>query len=202
MDQIKTGELIAKKRKDKGLTQKELGEKLFVSDRAVSKWEKGKSFPDSSIILELCEILGISVYSLLKGEEDMNENHTTDNKEIILELLKEKEKKDKLLLDIEIVVGTFSTIILLILIFVASYCQIETYLKIILIVTGLLLFIIGVGFAIRIEEKTGYYECKSCKHHFEPSYSAVLFAPHIFRSRLLRCPKCKKITLANKRIKK
>ena len=98
MDQVKTGNLISKKRRELCLTQKDLAKKLFVSDRAVSKWENGRSFPDSSLILKLCEILQISVYELLKGEENLNNNDV--NQELMLEFIKEKEKKDKLLLSL------------------------------------------------------------------------------------------------------
>ena len=69
MDQIKVGKFIAEKRKNKSLTQMELAEKLNITDRAVSKWECGKSLPDASIMLDLCEILEISVNELLTGEE-------------------------------------------------------------------------------------------------------------------------------------
>ncbi len=69
MNQIEIGKFIAKCRKEKKLTQAQLAEKLNITDRAVSKWETGKSMPDSSIMLELCEILGITVNELLSGEE-------------------------------------------------------------------------------------------------------------------------------------
>ena len=68
MDSIKIGKFIAEKRKAKNLTQLQLAERLYVTDRAVSKWECGRSLPDSSIMLELCEALGISVNELLTGE--------------------------------------------------------------------------------------------------------------------------------------
>ena len=69
MDQIEIGKFIAKCRKEKKLTQTQLAEKLNITDRAVSKWETGKSMPDSSIMLELCEILGITVNELLSGKK-------------------------------------------------------------------------------------------------------------------------------------
>ncbi len=67
MDQIKIGKYIQKLRKDKGLTQKQLADKLCISFQAVSKWELGETLPDSSLLLELCEILGINVDLLLHG---------------------------------------------------------------------------------------------------------------------------------------
>ena len=57
MDQIKIGKFIAERRKNKNLTQFQLAEKLNITDRAVSKWENGKSMPDSSIMLDLCKEL-------------------------------------------------------------------------------------------------------------------------------------------------
>ena len=68
MDQTKIGKFIAECRKKKKLTQMELAEKLNITDRAVSKWENGRAMPDSSIMLELCNLLGITVNELLSGE--------------------------------------------------------------------------------------------------------------------------------------
>ena len=68
MNQIKIGKFIAECRKKNNLTQAQLAEKLNITDRAISKWENGKAMPDSSIMLELCEILKISVNELLSGE--------------------------------------------------------------------------------------------------------------------------------------
>ena len=67
MDQIKIGKFIASCRKEQGMTQAILAEKLGISDRAVSKWETGKSMPDSGIMLELCDLLKINVNELLSG---------------------------------------------------------------------------------------------------------------------------------------
>ena len=64
MDQMKTGRFIAQCRKEKGLTQFQLGELLGITDRAVSKWERGLSLPDASIMQELCDILGITINEL------------------------------------------------------------------------------------------------------------------------------------------
>lgn len=69
MDQIKVGKFIAKCRHEKKLTQAELADKLMVTDRAISKWETGNGMPDSSIMLDLCNELGISVNELLSGEK-------------------------------------------------------------------------------------------------------------------------------------
>ena len=75
MDMEKTGKFISRCRKDAGLTQAVLAEKLGITDRAVSKWETGRSLPDASLMLELCGILGISVNELLTGEKIEMENY-------------------------------------------------------------------------------------------------------------------------------
>ena len=94
MDQIKIGRFIAECRKHVGLTQMQLSEKLNVTDRAVSKWERGRAMPDTSIMLELCSILGISVNELLLGEKIIMENNQK-NEQILLDMARELEKKNK-----------------------------------------------------------------------------------------------------------
>ena len=95
MDQIKIGRFIADCRKEKGLTQVQLAEKLNITDKAVSKWERGLTMPDSSIMLELCDILCISVNELLNGEKINMENNNKKNEQILLDMAKELEKKNK-----------------------------------------------------------------------------------------------------------
>ena len=91
MNQTEIGKFIAKCRKDKKLTQAQLAEKLGITDRAVSKWETGKSMPDSSIMLELCEILGITVNELLSGEEINMENYEQKADENLIALKRKDE---------------------------------------------------------------------------------------------------------------
>ena len=68
MDQVKIGKFIVKCRKEKNMTQAELAEKLNITDRAISKWETAKGMPDSSIMLDLCNELNITVNELLSGD--------------------------------------------------------------------------------------------------------------------------------------
>ena len=91
MDQNKIGAFIASCRKEKKLTQAQLAQKLGITDRAVSKWENGKSMPDSSIMLELCQILDITVTELLKGEKITVENCEATTNETMIALKKEDE---------------------------------------------------------------------------------------------------------------
>lgn len=190
MNQEKIGKFIANQRKKENLTQLELAEKLSVSDRAVSKWERGKSMPDSAIMLNLCKILKISVNELLYGEKIDMENFKEKYEQAVIEMVKQKEEKDRQLLSLEIVIGVLSMIILLGCCIVAAYVEMPDYLRIILIVAGAIPCFIGVAVAIKIEQTAGYYECRICGHKHVPKYSSVLFAMHINRTRYLKCPKC------------
>ncbi|MDO4198968.1 MAG: helix-turn-helix transcriptional regulator [Erysipelotrichaceae bacterium] len=96
MDQIKIGKFIAECRKEKDMTQALLAEKLNISDRAVSKWETGKSLPDVSIMMELCGILNITVNELLSGERITSmEEYQKKAEENMISLQTRKEKANK-----------------------------------------------------------------------------------------------------------
>ena len=192
MDQVKIGKFIADCRKKTNLTQMQLAEKLNITDRAISKWETGKSLPDSSIMLELCDILGISVNDLLCGEIVTMANYNKELENNLLEIIKQKEQADKRLLSIEVFIGITAIIVLFALIFVAAFIQMETWLRISLIVFGFILFGSGCFYALRIEQVAGYYECEHCKHRYVPTYKAVNMAMHMGRTRYMRCPQCGK----------
>ena len=95
MSQETIGKFIAACRKEKGLTQKQLAEKLNITDRAVSKWETGKSIPDASIMLDLCKILGISANELLSGERIAMENYQKRAEENLVELQQKANRAQK-----------------------------------------------------------------------------------------------------------
>ena len=95
MEQNMIGKFISTCRKEKGFTQMQLAEKLNITNIAVSKWETGKSMPDASIMLELCEILGITVNELLSGERIKMEDYKKKAEENLIELQAKKEKAQK-----------------------------------------------------------------------------------------------------------
>lgn len=88
MDLIKIGKYIAFKRKEQDLTQKQLAEKLNMSDKSVSKWERGICLPDVSVYLELCKILGISINEFLAGEDILKKQLNKKQKKILFRLQK------------------------------------------------------------------------------------------------------------------
>ena len=192
MDQVKIGKFIAECRKRANLTQMQLAEKLGITDRAVSKWERGKALPDSSIMLELCDLLGITVNDLLSGEVISVDNYNQEMEKKLLDMVKQKEQADKRLLAAEVFIGITATVILFALIFVAAYVKMENSVRIFLIVLGFVLFLAGCFYALRMEQVAGYYQCKECGHSYVPTYKAVNLAPHMGRTRKMKCPQCGK----------
>ena len=91
MDQAKSGRFIAEKRKEKGMTQKELAKHLGIGDKAISKWECGRGMPDNSIMVPLCDLLDINVNELLMGETLSVKDYNESSEDIILTLIEEKE---------------------------------------------------------------------------------------------------------------
>jgi len=202
MDQVKIGKFISERRKLKGLTQAQLAEKLDITDRAISKWETGKGMPDASIMLDLCNELEISVNELLSGELIDMSNYDKEVEKNLVDMVKQKEEADKRLLSMEIVIGVLISIVFFALIFIASFVEMEDWLRVTLIITGFIPFIIMIPFAIRIEQTAGYYECQKCHHKYVPTYSSVLWAMHINRTRYMKCPKCSKRSWNKKVISK
>ena len=202
MNQVKIGRFIAECRKNVNLTQMQLAEKLNITDRAVSKWETGKSMPDSSIMLELCDVLKISVNDLLCGEVVTMDNYNKELENNLLEMIRQKEQSDKRLLAIEWVIAILSLIILFVPIFIGALLPMEDWQRIVVVLSGFIPAIIGFCFTIKIEQVAGYYECKECGHKYVPTYKAVNMAPHTGRTRYMRCPKCNKKSWQKKVISK
>lgn len=192
MDQVKIGKFIAECRKKNNLTQMQLAEKLGITDRAVSKWETGKSLPDSSIMLNLCDILNITVNDLLSGEVITVDNYNKELETRLLEMVKQKEESDKRLLTLEWVIGILSLIILFIPILIGAYLPMEEWQRFVVIFSGFIPAIIGFCFSLKIEQIAGYYKCAKCGHRYVPTYKTVNLAPHMGRTRYMRCPKCNK----------
>ena len=109
MNQTKTGTFISECRKEKRMTQAQLAEKLNITDRAVSKWETGKSMPDSSVMLELCEILGITVNELLSGERIDMESYEKKADENLIAL---KRKDENHMAKNVVIAALFSAVLL------------------------------------------------------------------------------------------
>jgi len=202
MDQIKTGKLIAERRKAQHLTQRQLAESLGITDRAVSKWENGKSLPDSGIMLDLCAILEISVNELLSGEVLEMKEYNEKAEQNLIEMKKQKEQADREMLRLEYVIGFTGSVSFMMMVFVASFVPMQNWVRILLIAAGMVIFMVAMFFGLRIEQRAGYYECAKCGHRYVPKYSSVFFAMHINRTRYMKCPHCGKRSWQKKVISK
>ena len=202
MDQIKIGKFIAECRKNANLTQMQLSEKLGITDKAISKWERGISMPDTSIMLELCDILGISVNELLSGEKIQMENNDQKNEQLLLEMAKELEKKSKTIWNAMWTIMTVSIIGLLGGLALVAYFIPEGPWMLVAILSLCVVFLIPCFYALKLEVSVGAYKCKNCGYEIVPTYKQALNAMHRGTTRYLKCPNCNKRTWCKKVLKK
>ena len=198
MDLVKIGKFISTKRKEKNLTQEELAEKLYITDRAVSKWERGLSLPDADKMLELCNILDINVNELLIGEKIDMKDDKRKTEELLLELAKQEEIKNKKLMTNMWVTGISVLVFYLGILAIACLTLEEGPVLGTIICVSTVLFILVCFYLLKLEVEAGYYECNACHHKFIPTYIQALMAPHMSTTRHLKCPKCGKKTWSKK----
>ena len=202
MDQIKIGKFIAEHRKKQGLTQMQLAEKLGITDKAVSKWERGIAMPDSSIMLELCAILSVTVNDLLSGEVVTMENYNKEIEQKLIDLVKAKEEADKKLLTLEWTLGILSVAVLFIPIIIGAFVPVKDWVRLIIVFSGFIPAFVGFFMCLKIEQVAGYYQCKLCNHKYVPTYKAMVGAMHMGRTRYMKCPACNKRSWQKKVISK
>ena len=193
MNQEKIGRFIALCRKQNGFTQASLAEKLGITDRAVSKWENGKSMPDASIMLELCGLLKINVNELLMGERVAMENYKEIAEQNLVEMRKQEEQANKRLMSAEYFLVTLAVVASLAMIITGILIATENWIAAaVLCSLGALIIISAIVYGLKIEHDAGYYECPECKERYVPSMKAVVLAPHYGTTRKMRCPHCNK----------
>ena len=192
MDQLKIGRFIAECRKKNNLTQLQLAEKLNITDRAVSKWENGRSLPDASIMLELCDIIGITVNDLLSGEKVTMDNYNKESENNLLEMVRQKQEADRRLLRMEMLAGIMAAIPLAVGIVIGLTVPMEEWKQVVIVLSSMIPLLAAIPFLLRAEQVAGYYECKHCHHRYVPKYASVFIAPHIGRTRYMKCPECGK----------
>ena len=202
MDQLKIGKFIAECRKQKQLTQLQLADKLGITDKAISKWERGIAMPDTSIMLELCDILCISVNELLNGERINMENSNEKNEQLLLDMAKELETKNKIIWSSMWAIMIVSMTALIAGIFIAAFLIPEGIWQLVTIIGICIVFLIPCFYALKLEVSVGAYKCKNCGHEIVPTYKEVLMAKHRGFTRHLMCPKCNKRTWCKKILKK
>ena len=198
MDQLKIGKFIAGCRKGQGLTQMQLAERLGITDKAISKWERGIAMPDSSIMLELCGILQISVNELLSGEKMNMESNNQKNEQLLLEMAKELEAKNKTIWKSMWAIMIASMLGLLGGLAVAAFLIPEGVWQLVTIIGVCVVFLVPCFYALKLEVSVGAYKCKQCGHEIVPTYTEALNAMHMGTTRYLKCPSCNKRTWCKK----
>lgn len=189
MDQIKIGRFIADERKRKGYTQKQLSEKLEISDKTISKWERGNGFPEVSLLLPLCNELEITVNELLSGERVSEEDYRMKAEENMVNLVREaQESKRKII--ISAIIAFFSLLASMPLFIIAQAGMVNTEIQAILIAIGVIVLFGGIIIACVIDNEAGAFECPDCKTRFVPDMKAYIMGPHTVTKRKLVCPHC------------
>ena len=191
MDQIKTGKFIASLRKEKKLTQVSLANRLGISDKTVSKWERGAGLPDVSLMLPLCDILEISVNELLIGERLTDADYKKNAEVTIMNLVQENKESKKRILQ-SVICGTITIIAVCSLVVIASYIEMPAAIRIAIIIFAFITAAAGIGTAATLEVKAGYYKCPKCGHLFAPAIKDYIKGYHTVTKRRLTCPECGK----------
>lgn len=193
MDLSKNGKFIAKLRKEKNLTQLQLAVKLSVSEKTISKWECGNGFPDTTLMLPLCKVLGITANELLLGKRITNEKDFAESSnETIVNLNKHIELKNKYLKIFKVAVYIYSILIFIATPFITSYITNNIGIHIIMgaLVITELVFAITLGMMSNIT--IGKYKCKKCGYTYIPGTKELLNAFYIGNKKYLKCQKCNK----------
>ncbi len=199
MDQIKIGRLISEKRRSLNFTQRELAEKLHITDKTISKWECGNGMPEVSLMLPLCEILGISVNELLSGECFDDGEYIDHAEENIMILIKERqESKKKILLAAIAVISTILASCTIIII--SGLAPLEEWVRILLIAVAIFVMICGIFVGAVLDMEAGVFECRKCGHRFVPTASAYIWGAHSLTTRHMRCPSCGKKSWCKRRL--
>ncbi len=189
MDQVLIGKFIASERKRKGYTQKQLSEKLGISDKTISKWERGNGFPEVSLLLPLCDELDITVNELLSGERVSEEDYRKKAEENMVNLVREaQESKKKIILSamVALLVIVAATPMFVI----SGAIEMDTWIRVILIAIGFVVIVIGIAIACVLDRDAGAYECPECKTRFVPDMKDYIMGAHTITKRRLVCPHC------------
>ena len=199
MDQVKIGKFISQMRKEKGLTQKQLAEELLISDKTVSKWETGKGMPELSLMLPLCEKLGINVNELLTGERIPEEDYKKKAEENIMNIMREKEESVKKVI-IEAIAFVITVLACVAIIAIAGLTDIKAWQRILLVIVAIIIMAGGITVGAMADMSIGTFECKHCGTRFVPSAKEYIFGVHTLTTRKLTCPKCGKRSYCKHRL--
>ena len=147
MNQIQIGRFIAASRKAQGLTQRQLADKLGISDKTVSKWERGKGLPEVGLMLPLCASLDITVNDLLSGERVSDANYQKKAEENMMDLMKENEESKRWML-LSVICAVITVIAVCALVVIASCLEMPAAARVALLVFAAAVAATGIGAAV------------------------------------------------------
>ena len=189
MDQIKIGKFIADERKRKVYTQKQLSEKLEISDKTISKWERGNGFPEVSLLLPLCNELEITVNELLSGERLQAMDYKKKAEENMVNLVKEAQESKK-----KIIMSAMVSVLVIVaavpLFVVAGMFEMQVWTRVLLMGIGFVIMVMGIAIACVLDREAGAFECPECNNRFVPDMKSYIMGPHTITKRKLVCPYC------------
>ena len=200
MNQVKIGQFIKEIRKEKNLTQREVAQKLCISEKTVSKWETGNGLPEVSSMLPLCKLLGISINELLSGERLDEKQYIEKAEENMAYLVDRTTPQNK------VIISTISCILVILsviaLSLLAALFVIQIWLKFVIIGIAIIVVVADVLVILLVAVNTEIYTCEKCGEKFVPTLTAYFWAPHTFKRRYLKCPHCGKKSWNNYHIRK
>lgn len=200
MDTVKIGQFIRSLRKENSFTQREVAERLNVSEKTISKWETGNGMPEVSLMLPLCKLFGISINELLSGER-LNEKQYVEKAEENMADLVDKTTPRK-----KIIISTISCILVILssltLILISALFVTKIWLKLVMIGIALIAVFADISVILLVAVSVEIYKCEKCGEKFVPTLTAYLFAPHTFKRRYLKCPHCGKKDWNNSHLRK
>ena len=191
MDQKQIGKFIAERRRAQSLTQRQLADALFISDKTISKWECGNGLPEVSLMLPLCEKLDINVNELLSGECLSETQYFEKAENNMLDLMKDRTSaKTKVI--VTAVSTTITILSVLALIFIVGFVEMPVGVRILQVVLAMAILFADLAVTLLIAVSTEIYECAACGKKFVPTLSAYLWGLHTMKRRKLKCPHCGK----------
>ena len=191
MDQTMTGALIKALRLEKGWTQRELAERLEVSEKTVSKWETGRGFPEVALMMPLCALFSISVNELLSGKRIADEAYRKQAEETMLDLACDRTPP-RVKVAATAVACTLQLLVVLTLVLLAGFLGLPVWARLRLIGAALCSFAAVLVPVLLVAVNTERFTCPHCGKVFVPTLRAYVFGLHTLRRRRLKCPHCGK----------
>ena len=191
MDQAKTGRFIAARRRELGLTQRQLAEKLSISDKTVSKWECGGGLPEVGLMLPLCGELGVSVNELLAGRRVEETEYKEQAEANMMDLVRQNQENKKRMA-LSVICGSVTVVAVVALVIIASYLPLPVAARGAVLALALLTAVAGIGGAAVLDAGAGWFQCSACGALFVPTMAEYVKGHHTFTRRKLTCPECGK----------